>query len=149
LGRGLRSRGLKEEYVRRKLGELPTMKLNSAQVAQFAKHADARAAQGRRIPEPELEVSVEYLEEVPTALRRSDVMPIVRSVDGPRLEAVPIIIVGKDDLAWFEFEADAHAILAMIDGESTVADIVTSIAVAPERAMELLRDLELQRVIAL
>ncbi len=90
----------------RKLGELPTMKFNQEQVAEFAKHADARAREGLRVSEPEIEVSVEYLDEVPTALRRSDVMPIVRSVDGPSLEAVPVIVVAKDDLAWFEFEAD-------------------------------------------
>jgi hypothetical protein len=125
------------------------MRFNQAQVAQFAKRADALALQGRRVADPDIEVSVEYLEDVPTALRRSDVMPIVRSIDGPSLEAVPIILVAKDDLAWFEFEADAHAVLAMIDGESTVVDIVRSVATPPARALELLRDLELQRVIAL
>jgi hypothetical protein len=129
--------------------QLPTMRLDQAKVAQFAKQADALALAGRAAPEPEIQVSVEYLEDVPTALRRSDVMPIVRSVDGPSLEAVPIILVAKADLAWFEFEADAHAILAMVDGESTVADIIRSVATPPARAVELLHDLELQRVIAL
>jgi hypothetical protein len=127
----------------------PTMRLDQSQLARFAREADARAREGRRVSEPEIEVSVEYLEEVPTALRRSDVMPIVRNVMGPDLGAVPIIIVGKDDLAWFEFDADTHALLAMVDGESTVGEIVTSVAVPPERALALLKDLELQRVIAL
>jgi hypothetical protein len=99
--------------------------------------------------QPDIEVSVEYLEEVPTALRRSDVMPIVRSVDGPSLEAVPVILAAKEDLAWFEFEADDHAVLAMVDGESTVVEIVRSVAMPPARALELLRDLERKRVIAL
>ncbi len=119
------------------------------QVAEFAKHADARVREGLRVSEPEIEVSVEYLDEVPTALRRSDVMPILRTLDGPDLGAIPIIAVTKDDLAWFEFDPDSHALLAMIDGESTVREILTSVAVAPDRALSLLRDLELQRVIAL
>jgi hypothetical protein len=125
------------------------MRLNQMQVAEFAKHADARVREGLRVSEPEIEVSVEYLDEVPTALRRSDVMPILRTLDGPDLGAIPIIAVTKDDLAWFEFDPDSHALLAMIDGESTVREILTSVAVAPDRALSLLRDLELQRVIAL
>jgi hypothetical protein len=125
------------------------VRLNQMQVAEFAKQADARAREGFRVSEPEIEVSVEYLEEVPTALRRSDVMPILRTVDGPDLGAVPIIAVTKDDLVWFEFDPDSHALLAMVDGESTVGEILTSVAVAPDRALSLLRDLELQRVIAL
>ncbi len=133
------------------------MRLNQARVAQFAKQADALARDGRRVsspgvapppPEPEIEVSVEYLDEVPTALRRSGMMAAVRTVDGPDLGAVPLVVVSREDLAWFEFDADAHAILAMVDGESTVGDIVASVALAPERTLALLKDLELQRVIA-
>ena len=41
-----------------------------------------------------------------------------------------------------------RAILAMIDGRTPVREILGSIAVEPSRAMDLLRDLELQRVIA-
>ena len=138
------------QRVSKRLGEqLPTMRLNQTQVAQFARHADARAREGRRITDPDIEVSVAYLDEVPTALRRSDVMPILRSAGGPSLQAVPVILVTRDDLAWFEFDADAHAVLAMVDGESTVADIVTSVAIPSERTLALLRDLELQRVIGL
>jgi hypothetical protein len=123
--------------------------MNAIQVAQFAKQADARAREGLQAPEPEIEVTVEYLDEVPTALRRSDVMAIVRSKDGPKLGAVPIVVVSRDDLTWFEFDADAHAVIAMIDGQTTVADIVSSVAVLPERTLQILEDLELQRVIAM
>jgi hypothetical protein len=88
---------------------------------------------------------------VPTAVRRSDVLPIARTVEGPSLEAVPVVAVTRDDLAWFEFEAETNALLAMIDGHTTVGELLASVAVPPDRAMTLLRDLELQlqRVIAL
>lgn len=55
---------------------------------------------------------------MPTSVRRSDVLPIVGSVEGPSLEAVPVIAVARDDLAWFAFEAETNALLAMIDGHS-------------------------------
>jgi len=95
-------------------------------------------------------VSVEYLEEVPSAVRRSsDMLPVARTLEGASLEAVPVIAVGKEDLAWFEFEADTYALLALIDGHTSVREILGRIEIEPGRAMELLRDLELQRVIAL
>ena len=125
------------------------MKVDPARLAQFAKRADAHVREGRIASAPDIEVRVEFLDELPTAVRRSDVLPIARTVDGPSLEAVPIIAVTRDDLAWFEFEAETNALLAMIDGHTTVGELLASVAVPPDRALTLLKDLELQRVIAL
>ena len=79
-------------------------------------------------------------------MRRSAMLPVARNIEGANLEAVPVIAVTKEDLTWFEFEADTHALLAMIDGHTTVRELLASVAVDPDRALELLRDLELQRV---
>ena len=133
----------------RKLGDKPTMKVDPSRFAHFAKRADASARSGRPASAPDIDVCVEYLDEVPTAVRRSDVLPVASSIEGASLEAVPVITVAKDDLAWFEFDADANALLALIDGRTTVAELLELVAIPAERAVELLRDLELQRVIAL
>ena len=148
-----------------KLGDLPTMKVEPDSFAAYARRADGNARHGRAASAPDIQVSLEYLDEVPTAVRRSAMLPIARTLGGggPRmdpgdlegqdegssLEAVPVIAVAKDDLAWFEFEPDTHALLALIDGRTSVREILTIVAVEPVRAMELLQDLELQRVIAL
>jgi hypothetical protein len=137
--------------VARKLGDLPTMKLDPSRLASYAKRADADVAarEGRVGNAPDIDVRIEFLDEVPTAVRRSDVLPIARTVEGPSLEAVPVIAVARDDLAWFAFEAETNALLARIDGHTTVGELLASVAVPPDRALTLLRDLELQRVIAL
>jgi len=132
-----------------KLGDLPTVKVVPAQLAAFARYVDDRIASGRPASAPDIQVSVECWDEVPTAIRRSGVLPVARTLEGSDLGAVPVIAVSRDDLAWFELDADTYAVLAMIDGHTTVGDILASIAVEPARAMELLRDLEVQRVIAL
>jgi hypothetical protein len=132
----------------RKLGDLPTMKVEPDRFAAYAKRADSHAREGRQASAPDIQVSVEYLEEVPTAVRRSDVLPVARTLEDADLGAVPVIAVSKEDLAWFEFEADTNGLLAMIDGRTTVREILALVAVEPQRAMDLLRDLELQRVIA-
>jgi hypothetical protein len=132
----------------RKLGDLPTMKVEPDRFAAYAKRADTHVREGRAASAPDIQVSVEYLEEVPTAVRRSDVLPIARSLEDADLGAVPVIAVSKDDLAWFEFEADTRALLAMIDGCTSVRELLGCVAVQPDRALELLKNLELQRVIA-
>jgi hypothetical protein len=131
-----------------KLGDLPTIKVVPERLAAYARRADDNIRSGRPASSPEIEVSIE-LEEVPTAVRRSDVLPIARSLQGVDLGAVPVISVSREDLAWFELDADTYALIAMIDGHTTVADLLSSVAVEPARAMVLLQDLELQRVIAL
>lgn len=134
-----------------KLGDLPTVKVVPAQLAAFARYADRRVVAGgdRPTSAPEIYVSIECLDEVPTAIRRSGVLPAARSLEGSDLGGVPVIAVTRDDLAWFELDADTYALLAMIDGRTTIGDILASVAVEPERAMALLRDLEVQRVIAI
>jgi hypothetical protein len=144
-----RPRGAERELeLARKLGDLPTLKVEPDRFAAYARRADSRVREGRDASAPDITVSVEFLEEVPTAARRSDLLPVARTLEGASLEAVPVIAVSREDLAWFAFEADTNAILAMVDGRTTVRDILGCIAVAPARALELLRDLELQRVIA-
>jgi hypothetical protein len=124
------------------------MKVEPEELAKYARRADTLAREGPSST-PDIEVSVVYLDDPPTAVRRSAVLPAARSFEGSDLEAVPVIAVSKDDLAWFEFEAEANAILALIDGHTTVGEILTMVAVPPERAIELLHELEVQRVIAM
>ncbi len=132
----------------RKLGDMPTVKVEPDRFAAYARRADSHACSGEAASSPDIQVSLEYLDEVPTAVRRSAMLPVARTLEDADLGAIPVISVTKEDLAWFEFEADAYGILALVDGHATVSDILRSIAVEPDRAMQLLRDLELQRVIA-
>jgi hypothetical protein len=130
------------------------MKVEPDRLAEYARRADGQVRATREASAPDIQVSVEYLDDPPTEVRRSAVLLAARSLDGASLgaaslEAVPIIAVSKEDLARFEVEADANAILVLVDGLTTVREILGLVAVAPERALELLRDLELQRVIAL
>jgi hypothetical protein len=135
-----------------KLGDLPTMKVEADSLAAYARKADSQIQRGRDASAPDIQVSVEYLDEPPTAVRlgarRSAVLPAARSLEAAGLEAVPVIAVAREDLAWFSFEAEAHALLSLVDGRTTVGEILSLVAVAPERAMELLGELEKQRVIA-
>jgi hypothetical protein len=171
--------------VPRKRRELPTKKLDPARVAKYAKRADAHVREGRDVrlvAAPDVDVRVEFQDEVPTAVGRSDVLPVacrvdgpssetvrrvdgpssetvrkvdgpspeaVRKVDGPSLEAVPVLRVSRDDLDWFDFEAETITLLVRIDGRTTVGELLASVAVPPDRALTLLKDLELRRVIAL
>ena len=41
-------------------------------------------------------------------------------MEGTSPEAVPVIAVSREDLSWFELDSDAHAVLAMVDGRTTV-----------------------------
>jgi hypothetical protein len=136
--------------ARGKLGELPTMKVEPARLENYARRADALAREGRAASAPDIQVSVEYLDDPPTVVRNhSTLRPVPRSSEGASPEAVPVIAVSKDDLSWFELDSDAMALLAMIDGRTTVEEIVAGVAMTPERTVELLRYLEEQRVIAL
>jgi hypothetical protein len=133
-----------------KLGDLPTMKVEPGQLQDYARRADREALAGKVPSAPEIKVAVEYLEDPPTAVRnQSKVRPVASSIEGATPEAVPVIAVSRDDLAWFELESDAHAVLAVIDGKTTIEEIVGMVALDPERTLQLLRELEVQCVIAL
>lgn len=134
----------------RKFAELPTMRVEPAKLAVYARKADAQVRQGRAPSAPDIEVSVGYLDDPPTAVRnQSTVRPAPRSIEGASLEAVPVIAVTKEDLAWFELDLDAHAVLAVCDGMTSIEEVVAMVAFPPERTLQILRELEKQRVIAL
>lgn len=134
----------------RKFAELPTMRVEPAKLAVYARKADKQVRDGRAPSAPDIEVSVQYLDDPPTAVRnQSTVRPAPRSIEGAALEAVPVIAVNKDDLAWFELDVDAHAVLAVIDGMTSIEEVLAMVAFSPERTLEILRELEKQRVIAL
>ena len=134
----------------RKLAELPTMRVEPAKLAVYARKADKQVREGRAPSAPDIQVSVEYLDDPPTAVRnQSTVRPAPRSIEGAALEAVPVIAVTKEDLAWFELDPDAHAVLAVIDGMTNIEEVIAMVAFAPERTLQILRELEKQRVIAL
>ena len=136
--------------MRGKLGDLPTMKVEPTRLESYARKADADIRVGRQPSTPDIQVSVAYLEDPPTAVRNhSTLRPVPRSSEGVSPEAVPVIAVSKEDLSWFELDCDAMAVLAMIDGHTTVEEIVGAVATTPDRTVQLLRYLEEQRVIAL
>ena len=134
----------------RKFAELPTMRVEPAKLAVYARKADKQVREGRAPSAPDIEISVQYLDDPPTAVRnQSTVRPAPRSIDGATLEAVPVIAVTKEDLAWFELDPDAYAVLAVIDGMTSIEEVVAMVAFHPERTLQILRELEAQRVIAL
>jgi hypothetical protein len=136
--------------LRGKLGDMPTMKVEPTMLEKYARKADAQARAGRVPSTPDIQVSVAYLEDPPTAVRNhSTLRPVPRTSEGVSPEAVPVIAVSKEDLTWFELDSDAMAVLAMIDGRTTIDEIVGGVAMTPERTVALLKDLEEQRVIAL
>jgi hypothetical protein len=136
--------------LRGKLGDMPTLKVEPTMLEDYARKADAQARAGRAPSTPDIQVSVAYLEDPPTAVRNhSTLRPVPRTSEGFSPEAVPVIAVSKEDLTWFELDSDAMALLAMIDGRTTVEEIVGGVAMTPERTVQLLKDLEEQRVIAL
>ena len=133
-----------------KLGDLPTMKVEPTGLQTYARKADARVRVGRAPSAPDIQVCVEYMEDPPTAVRNhSTLRPVPSSIEGASPDSVPVIAVSREDLTWFELEEDAHAVLAMIDGHTTVEEIIGGVAMEPERTVQLLRELEVQRVIAI
>ena len=126
------------------------MRVEPASLQSYARRADERVVAGRSPSAPDIQVSVEYLEDPPTAVRNhSTLRPVPRNIEGTSPEAVPVIAVTKEDLSWFELDEDAHAVLAMIDGKTSIEDIVAAVAMTPERAVQVVKELEVQRVIAL
>ncbi len=149
--------------ARGKLGDTPTIKMHPVRFAQYAKRADHKAKHGKEPSAPEIEVRVvetddestqeteggAWQDEADTGRVVSDVVPASRSADSMAFDAVPIIAVSRDDLAWFELDADARALLERVDGKTTVEEILSSLPIQRARALGLLKELEKQRVIAL
>jgi hypothetical protein len=70
------------------------------------------------------------------------------SAEGPPLASVPCVVASKEDLSWFELEETSNAVLAMIDGESTVEMIVSTLSIPRVNALAILRELGAHGVIA-
>jgi len=65
----------------------------------------------------------------------------------PVLTSVPCVVASKEDLSWFELEETSHVVLAMIDGESTVDSIVSTLSIPRANALAILRELGAHGVI--
>jgi hypothetical protein len=159
-----------------KLGGLPTIELGREALAKYARQADADAVQaesaGKRVtrrpePDPELEINIDFddlaVAHADDALAADE--PSLPDDGAPggsgshvraetagapiELAHVPCIIVCKEDLQWFEVEEAARAVLARIDGESTVEAIVTELPLARETSLAVLRELLVHGVIEL
>jgi hypothetical protein len=150
------------------------VKLSVEEVARYAKEADARAVEAEalarrstRRPEPQgdpdIEVTVELADagelsldgindrsspsEAGKASDRSDIHFVPRDGEGPPLRGVPCVVAAKEDLSWFQLDETAHVVLAMIDGESTVEDIVATLSLPRTSTLAILRDLGTHGVI--
>jgi hypothetical protein len=158
--------------VQDRLGDYPTVKLSVEEVARYAREADARVVEAESLarrstlrPEPpadaEIEVTVEFSEagtdgiddvrpgadEVPNTDSQSEVRFAPRGSEGPRLLSVPCVVAAEEDLSWFQLDETAHVVLAMIDGESTVEDIVSTLSLPRASTLAILRELGTHGVI--
>jgi hypothetical protein len=160
-----------------RLGDRPTIKVHPVRFAEYAKRQDARFADTGDSSAPEIEVHVvEIVDDETLDLHESpgsetrlasrpDNDPIAAAVDlhessrsetrlasrpdsDPIAAAVPVIAVAKEDLDWFDLDAEAHAILALVDGESTVEEIIASVALARFEVLDVIRQLESQNILA-
>jgi hypothetical protein len=81
----------------------------------------------------------------------SDVRLAVAGEPGPNqeppLSSVPCVVASKEDLSWFELEDASHVVLDMIDGESTVESIVSTLTIPRANALAILRELRAHGVI--
>jgi len=158
----------------RKVGDFPTRRLDATELARYARDADACARLGiepdpaatSRLAEedaaaaaaaadgPEIDVSVDFEPDSgppatppPGAHSESEVR-ITQRARAPALDAIPVIVVSRDDLAWFVHD-EAQPVLERIDGKRTVSDILRAVTIPAAEALFILRELEEQHVIEL
>jgi hypothetical protein len=146
-----------------KLGNLPTMKIDADELARFAREAEARMREsesgGERETfrplsppsEDDLDVDIDVAEGDPSD---TSAPPPPEDVSGEipagaldELASVPFLVASREDLAWFELDELASIVLGMVDGEASVEAIQTSLALPPDKALAVLRDLRRQGVI--
>ncbi len=151
----------------RRVGDFPTQKLDAAELARYARDADARVRLGippeaagepghRPGSAPEIDVSIEVEEPVSEeALGRegehstSEVRLARPGKAFPAREAVPVVVVSKDDLSWFGIDEQAQSILDRIDGRATVGDILETLTFPAADALVVLQELVEHKVIEL
>jgi hypothetical protein len=137
-----------------------------------AVEAEALGRRSTRRPEPQgdpdIEVTVELAEAGELSLEgindrsspngagkagdRSDIHFVPREGEGAPLSGIPLggipcVVAAKEDLSWFQLDETAHVVLAMIDGESTVEDIVATLSLPRMSTLAILRDLGTHGVI--
>ncbi len=146
----------KRMRVRDRPGDYPTVKLSVDELARYAREADARVVEAESLarrstlrPEaadgPEIEVTVDLAEG--GDLDQSEVRLAPREDEGPPLLSVPRVLAAEEDLSWFQLDETAHVVLAMIDGTSTVEDIVSTLSLPRASTLAILRDLGTHGVI--
>jgi hypothetical protein len=160
--------------VRDRPGEYPTVKLSVDELARYAREADARvveaesrARQTTKRPEPrepagdpDIEVTVELadaslgdlnlregLDEGALYEERSNIRLARVGGDGPLATSIPCVVASKEDLSWFQLDETSHVVLAMIDGESSVESIVSTLSIPRISALAILRELGTHGVI--
>jgi hypothetical protein len=72
---------------------------------------------------------------------QSDIRLAPRPSEGPPPMSVPCVVAAKEDLSWFQLDETSHVVLAMIDGESTVEDIVSTLSLPRASTLAILREL--------
>jgi hypothetical protein len=146
----------------RRLGDLPTRRLDRAELERFARDADERARQG--VPadlesttrlvtaEPALELDIDFEDAAPGTTAVDDTSPsevrvVASESDAPALDSVPIVLVSREDLSWYALDDEAEVVLAKIDGKSTVEAILGTVPISVDDTLAILHELEEHHVI--
>jgi hypothetical protein len=73
-------------------------------------------------------------------------IPVYAAASGG--DAIPLLVVSRDDLEWFELTPKARAMLAHVDGQHTVAAICSSTGLQLGDALEALEELAREGLVA-
>jgi hypothetical protein len=128
----------------RKRLDAETQRIDAAELARAAKLMDAHV---RDQPTPAPTTIHPLVRNTPQP--NSEVRIATGREDDPWLDRVPVVVATEDDLAWFGTDLTVQAILALIDGTSTVRAIVARAPMANYQTVGVLRDLESHRVVVI
>ena len=65
------------------------------------------------------------------------------------LAAVPVLLVAREDCAWFDLGADASALLHAVDEVTPLVALAESCGISPARALEIVGHLVKERILEL
>jgi hypothetical protein len=69
------------------------------------------------------------------------------TADLPADEAVPFVAVSPEELEWFELDADAKAVLGIVNGERSIGHIADALGIGPTVASAVLVRLSHENIV--